>query len=66
MGLLRVINLLSLYIHYWRSNMNVKNCETWELKNMIKALSMFELLNTEEANKRLQEAKKELRNRRRK
>ena len=35
-------------------------------KNMIKALSMFELLNTEEANKRLQEAKKELRNRRRK
>ena len=46
--------------------MNVKNCETYALKNMIKALSMFELLNTEEANKRLHEAKKELRNRRRK
>tara|TARA_R100000657_G_C4612927_1_gene65370 strand:- start:363 stop:503 length:141 start_codon:yes stop_codon:yes gene_type:complete len=43
--------------------MNVKNCDTWALKNMIKALSMFELLNTEEENKRLQEAKKELRNR---
>ena len=40
--------------------MNVKNCETWELKNMIKALSMFELLNTEEENKRLEEVKKEL------
>ena len=43
--------------------MNVKNCDTWALKNMIKALSMFEMLNTEEENKRLQEAKKELRNR---
>ncbi len=46
--------------------MNVKNCETWALKNTIKALSMFELLNTEKENKRLQEAKKELRHRGRK
>lgn len=44
--------------------MNIKNCATWELKNMIKALSMFELLNTEEENKRLHAAKAELSRRR--
>ena len=38
----------------------MKHRETWELKNMVKALSMLELLNTEEENKRLQEAKQEL------
>ena len=36
---------------------------TWELKNMIKALSMMELLNTDEENKRLKKAKQELKNR---
>lgn len=41
----------------------MKNRETWELKNMVKALSMLELLNTEEENKRLQEAKQELKRR---
>ena len=39
---------------------------TWELKNMIKALSMMEILNTSEENKRLKEAKKELKRRGRK
>tara|TARA_Y100001938_G_C7978530_1_gene373098 strand:+ start:768 stop:899 length:132 start_codon:yes stop_codon:yes gene_type:complete len=33
---------------------------TWELKNMIKALSIMEVLNTEKENQRLREAKKEL------
>jgi hypothetical protein len=41
----------------------MKNRETWELKNMEKALSMLELLNTEEENKRLQEVKQELKRR---
>ena len=41
----------------------MKNKTIWELKNMVKALSMLELLNTQEENKRLQEAKKELKNR---
>lgn len=39
---------------------------TWELKNMIKALSMMEILNTSEENKRLKAAKEELKRRRRK
>ena len=39
---------------------------TWELKNMIKALSMMEILNTSEENKRLKEAKEELKRRGRK
>tara|TARA_R100000008_G_scaffold49163_1_gene29305 strand:- start:427 stop:567 length:141 start_codon:yes stop_codon:yes gene_type:complete len=43
---------------------NVKNKATWELKNMVKALNMFEILNTEEENRRLKEAKKELNKRR--
>lgn len=38
----------------------MKNRATYELKNMIKALSMFELLNTEEENQRLEDAKQEL------
>lgn len=42
----------------------MKNKATYELKNMIKALSMFELLNTDEENERLEDAKKELRKRR--
>ena len=41
----------------------MKNRATWELKNMVKALSMLELLNTEEENKSLQEAKQELKRR---
>ena len=41
----------------------MKNRATYELKNMIKALSMFELLNTEEENQRLEDAKKELKKR---
>tara|TARA_Y100000114_G_scaffold82624_1_gene76282 strand:- start:525 stop:683 length:159 start_codon:yes stop_codon:yes gene_type:complete len=44
----------------------MKNRATWELKNIVKALSMFELLNTEEENKRLQEAKQELKRRKHK
>lgn len=41
----------------------MKNAPTYALKNMVKALSMLELLNTEEENERLQEAKKELKRR---
>ena len=41
----------------------MKHRATWELKNMVKALSMLELLNTEEENKSLQEAKQELKRR---
>ena len=41
----------------------MKNRATYELKNMVKALSMFELLNTDEENQRLEDAKKELRKR---
>ena len=41
----------------------MKNKTTWELKNMVKALSIFELLNTDEENQRLENAKKELRKR---
>jgi len=41
----------------------MKNRGTYELKNMVKALSMFELLNTDEENQRLEDAKKELRKR---
>lgn len=37
---------------------------TWELKNIIKALSMMSVLNTDEENKRLEQAKQELKNRR--
>jgi len=33
---------------------------TYELKNIIKALSIMEVLNTPEENQRLREAKKEL------
>ena len=40
--------------------MNIKHKATWELRNMIKALSMLELLNTEEENERLEGAKQEL------
>ena len=42
----------------------MKHIATWELKNMIRALSMMKLLNTDEENKRLEEAKQELKNRR--
>jgi len=41
----------------------MKNKTTYELKNMVKALSMLELLNTDEENQRLENAKKELRKR---
>jgi hypothetical protein len=40
--------------------MDIKHKATWELRNMIKALSMLELLNTEEENERLEYAKQEL------
>ena len=40
--------------------MNIKNKATWELKQIVKALGTYELLNTEEENKRLDEARKEL------
>jgi hypothetical protein len=36
---------------------------TWALKNIIKALSSMSLLNTEQENKRLELAKKELKKR---
>jgi len=36
---------------------------TWELKNMIKALSIMEILNTSEENERLRQAKEELKRR---
>ena len=39
---------------------------TYELKNIIKALSIMEVLNTPEENQRLREAKEELKRRRRK
>jgi|TARA_Y100000015_G_scaffold40159_1_gene44745 hypothetical protein len=42
----------------------MKHVATWELKNMIKALSMMPILNTVEEDKRLQDAKKELKQRR--
>ena len=38
--------------------MNLEKRPTWELKNMVKALSSLRLLNTEEEEKRLIEAKK--------
>lgn len=41
--------------------MNIKNKATWELKQIVKALGTYELLNTEEENKRLYEARMELR-----
>ena len=44
--------------------MKMKNQPTYALKNMIKALSMLELLNTEEENQRLKDAKQELKQRR--
>jgi hypothetical protein len=37
-----------------------ENKATWELKNMIKALSMMSVLNTDIENKRLEQAKQEL------
>ena len=42
----------------------MKHKATWELKKIIKALTMMELLNTDEENKRLEQAKQELKNRR--
>lgn len=44
--------------------MNMKSQPTYALKNMIKALSSLELLNTDEENKRLLLAKEELKQRR--
>ena len=41
----------------------MKHKATWELKNIIKALSMMSVLNTDEENKRLEQAKQELKNR---
>ena len=43
--------------------MDMKHIGTWELKNMINALSMMKILNTDEENKRLEQAKKELKSR---
>ena len=44
--------------------MSVKSQPTYALKNMIKALSMFKVLNTDEENERLKLAKLELKKRR--
>ncbi len=44
--------------------MNIKSQPTYALKNMIKALSSLELLNTDEESKRLLLAKEELKQRR--
>ena len=41
----------------------MENRTTWELKNIVKALSMMLVLNTDEENKRLEEAKQELKRR---
>ena len=41
----------------------MKQYATWELKNMIKALSIMSVLNTDEENKRLEQAKQELKSR---
>ena len=41
----------------------MKHRTTWELKNMIKALSMMSVLNTDKENKRLEQAKQELKSR---
>ena len=41
----------------------MKHKATWELKNIIKALNIMEVLNTNEENKRLNEAKLELKER---
>ena len=45
---------------------DVTKQKTYSLKNMIKALSMFEVLNSEEENQRLKAAKQELNKRKRK
>jgi len=42
----------------------VRNAPTYGLRNMIKALSMMQLLNTEEENQRLALAKAEIKRRR--
>ena len=42
----------------------VRNMETYGLRNMIRALSIMELLNTEEENQRLALAKAEIKRRR--
>ena len=42
----------------------VRNMETYGLRNMIKALSIMEILNTEEENQRLALAKHEIKRRR--
>ena len=41
----------------------VRNMETYGLRNMIKALSIMEILNTEEENQRLALAKAEIKRR---
>lgn len=41
----------------------MENRATYELKNMIKALSMHKWLNTSEENERLRQAKEELKRR---
>jgi hypothetical protein len=44
-------------------NTPIKSKPTWELRVMIRALSMMPSLNTEAENERLEEAKEELRRR---
>ena len=44
-------------------NTPIKSKPTWELRAMIRALSMMPSLNTEAENERLEEAKEELRRR---
>ena len=46
------------------SKMNLEKRPTWELKNIVKALSLHSWLNTEEEKERLLEAKKILKLRR--
>ena len=41
----------------------MQNRATYELKNIIKALSIMEILNTSEENERLRQAKEELKRR---
>ena len=41
----------------------MENKTTWELKNIVKALSIMSVLNTDAENKRLEEAKQGLKRR---
>ena len=57
-------NLVDEVIDTYNQAGFVRNMETYGLRNMIKALSIMELLNTEEENQRLALAKAEIKRRR--